>query len=562
MKLSELQIRHFGCIGDELITIKIDNIVVLIGPNNVGKTTILKAYEAFSSSGAPLSIDNFYQRNSTKPVEIIGIFNDISEDDKKQIGKTKWLYEENGKELIKYKWVWSAPNQSGEKFSWDDEVGEWVPGGMGGWDNKIKSCIPTPLKINPFDNPDQLEKQTIELLTNAIKTNTNKDKSKIAQLTNEINELANDIKEEVSEELNKTTSKLQDNLRRIFPDHTIDIEAQAGKLDLDKIVAGGTHLRVANADGQYYPLANQGSGLQRTFLWSAIEALADSGKMKNGRTSIKNEEQKILLVEEPESFLHPPAIRDAREALYKIAELPNWQVMLTTHSPVFIDVSKPHTTIVRVDRKQNTTKTFSTEDANFAGDERERLKMIHNCHPTVNEFFFAHKIILVEGDTEEIVLSQFKDEATTVLNCHGKANIPMFAKILNHFGINYTVIHDLDSPKTERDNKLIKNAAWTINESILSEARNKTGNTVIVNVPDFEVQFFGHLQKGDKPYSAICELQDQKNKQAQEELKSIACGTLDMVQNRIIDKAPDYKRLGVAYCKDHDIKQEGKWDFS
>ena len=117
--------------------------------------------------------------------------------------------------------------------------------------------------------------------------------------------------------------------------------------------------------------------MQRAFLWSAIEALADSGKMKNGRAVIKNGVSKILLVEEPESFLHPPAIRLAREALYKLAKLENWQVMITTHSPIFIDVSKPHTTITRVEKNDGSaTNVFSTDKANFSDDERERLQMI------------------------------------------------------------------------------------------------------------------------------------------------------------------------------------------
>lgn len=196
MKLFELQIKHFGCIGDNPITVKIDNIVVLIGPNNVGKTTILRAYEAFSSSGVPLGIDSFYQRDDSEPVEIVGVFNDISDEDKQQIGKTKWPYRSNGEELIKYKWVWSAPGQAGEKFSWNNDDGEWEPNGMGGWDSKIKTCIPTPLKIDPFDSPDQLEKQTIELLTSAIKTSTSKDQSRLVKLTDEINQLASNIKNE------------------------------------------------------------------------------------------------------------------------------------------------------------------------------------------------------------------------------------------------------------------------------------------------------------------------------------------------------------------------------
>ena len=178
-------------------------------------------------------------------------------------------------------------------------------------------------------------------------------------------------------------------------------------------------------------------------MWSAIEALADTGKMKSGRSTIESEKPKMLLVEEPESFLHPPAVRLAREALYKIAELDNWQVMITTHSPIFIDVSKPHTTIIRVEKNEGATKIFSTEKAQFSDKERERLQMIRNCHPTINEFFFANKVILVEGDTEQVTFSQVKEERVTIINCRGKANIPMFEKILNHFGVEYIAVHCL-----------------------------------------------------------------------------------------------------------------------
>ncbi len=43
MKLIELRIKNFGCIDECGINVKIDDIVVLIGPNNVGKTTVLKS---------------------------------------------------------------------------------------------------------------------------------------------------------------------------------------------------------------------------------------------------------------------------------------------------------------------------------------------------------------------------------------------------------------------------------------------------------------------------------------------------------------------------------------
>lgn len=563
MKLIELQIRNFGCIDEKGVTIKIDNIVVLIGPNNVGKTTVLKAYELFRSSGAAQTIDDFYQNNENNPIEIAGIFNEINEEDKVQIGE-KWIYlSGDNEEVIKYKWVWNKSGEKGKKYSWNNEEEKWVAGGMGGWDTKIASCIPLPLKISPFDDSEQLERQIVEILTSAVKDNVKNNQSKVATMIKQINDLAKDVKNEISEELDKTTDKLQKNLSDIFPEHIVDIEPQVGKLDVDKILATGTHLQVANADGKFYPLANQGSGLQRAFLWSAIEALADSGKMKSGRNSIKNEEPKILLVEEPESFLHPPAIRSAREALYKIAELENWQVMITTHSPIFIDVSKPHTTIIRVEKnEENATKIFSTEKANFSEDERERLQMIRNCHPTINEFFFASKIILVEGDTEQVALTQVKSEDTTILNCRGKANIPMFEKILNHFGMSYIVIHDLDAPKIMKKGKWTKNPMWTINEKIFLESERGKNNQVIVSIPDFEGQFFGYLQSGDKPYNAVCELKKVENKVVCEELKMIAGGEVEETFDRRIWEVSEYKKLGIKYCENNGLKMEEKWDFN
>lgn len=561
MKLIELQIKNFGCIDENGITIKIDDIVVLIGPNNVGKTTSIRAYEMFANSGTILKIDDFYQNNENNPVEIAGVFGEITNEDKQQIGE-KWIYKNSDEQdVIKYKWRWEKSGVKGEKYSWCDKEGKWEKGGMGGWDSKIASCIPVPLKISPFDDSIQLENKIVELLTSAVKENVKNDQSKVAKLLDQVNDLANEVKKQIAEELNKTTSRLQKNLNEVFPEHNVDIAPQADKIEVDKILATGTHLNVAGNDGKYYPLANQGSGLQRAFLWSAIEALADTGKMKSGRSTIESEKPKMLLVEEPESFLHPPAVRLAREALYKIAELDNWQVMITTHSPIFIDVSKPHTTIIRVEKNDGATKIFSTEKAQFSDKERERLQMIRNCHPTINEFFFANKVILVEGDTEQVTFSQVKEERVTIINCRGKANIPMFEKILNHFGVEYIAVHDLDTPKSKRDGKFIKNSMWTINEKIIEEANKGLNGKVIVNIPDFERQFFGYLQSGDKPYNAILELQKEERRNVRDELEKIANGSLSEKYEREITNVSDYKKLGIDYCNENDVPMTEIWEF-
>ena len=155
---------------------------------------------------------------------------------------------------------------------------------MGGWDTKIASCIPVPLKINPLDNPEELQKQIIEIITEAIKEKSKNEDAKIKTLIDDLNKIAEDVKVELENTLNITTSKLEDNLRTVFPDCEIIIKPEAGKFEPEKIIAAGSHLRVKDSDGNDYPLSNQGAGLQRTFLWSAIEALSEVGGYKKGRT--------------------------------------------------------------------------------------------------------------------------------------------------------------------------------------------------------------------------------------------------------------------------------------
>lgn len=44
-KLLSIYVKNIGCIGPEGVQVKLDDILCLVGPNNSGKTTILRAYE-------------------------------------------------------------------------------------------------------------------------------------------------------------------------------------------------------------------------------------------------------------------------------------------------------------------------------------------------------------------------------------------------------------------------------------------------------------------------------------------------------------------------------------
>mgnify|MGYP000700698387 FL=1 len=103
----------------------IDDIIVLIGPNNVGKTTVLNAYESFAGSGVALDKNKFHKNSTDSPIEISGIFSDITDEDKIQIGE-KWIFNHpDYNECIKYKYVWEKENTKGVKYSWNNEEEQW-----------------------------------------------------------------------------------------------------------------------------------------------------------------------------------------------------------------------------------------------------------------------------------------------------------------------------------------------------------------------------------------------------------------------------------------------------
>ena len=139
-----------------------------------------------------------------------------------------------------------------------------------------------------------------------------------------------------------------------------------------------------------------------------------------------------MLIDEPEICLHPNAIRDACRVLYDLPNSGNWQVMVTTHSPIFIDFSRDNTTIVKVEKNaagaiQGTT-VFRPDTVQLDADDKRNLKLLNLCDPYVAEFFFGGKVIVVEGDTEYtafnyIKASKLKYIRTSTLSVQGEKQL-------------------------------------------------------------------------------------------------------------------------------------------
>lgn len=527
-RLVKMIIKNFRCIGRIPVEIDLDDIVVLVGPNNVGKSSVLKAYEVIMSEGSTagqLVLDDFPSSTVTPDalpeIELHTIVYDNSPG-------SEWIQRTDSAEmLVRELWQWSAPGApvrrgyNVEKMRWaSGEDSEKVPWGAASVANARR---PQPHRVDAFASPDTQAGEIIKLLMTAItdrvkahqaesKTNNESD---FAALLFSIAVLQKKIVAESKDQIDTIQKELSGYICRLFPGHCVVFDAKPED-DLDKalnLFKSNPQLLMGPENGYHSTIGRQGSGARRTLLWTAIRLLADSGPKKKSDTV---QRPHVLLLDEPEICLHPSAVREACDLLYGLPPTTgNWQVMVTTHSPCFVDFARDHTSIVRVERQSNGeivgTTIFRPNRANFDDNDREQLKLLNLCDPYVAEFFFGGKTIVVEGDTEYAAFKYIVGQAPRdydgihIVRARGKATIVSLCKILNQFRAPYAVLHDSDRPTYfKKDGKEYSNPAWAHNESIRVESA-KAGalKRLVASVPNFEAAYLGKEVAADKPYNAL-----------------------------------------------------------
>jgi predicted ATP-dependent endonuclease of OLD family len=449
------------------------NIVFLTGKNNTSKSTVLNAYDLYFKSKSKVTKSDFYMSNEANSIviqaEIMAELGELEPED------AKW-HDENGIALIRR--IWRSDNSDSEKESYNVQSGIWVKNGYKGFDTLLQKALPDPIFISGYMSSSDVINQLNSLMKHAIISKiSNSDKYK------ELQGIILDLQEEMAKSgyAQKITGLMQSQLEKIFPGYSVHFEVLHDEAKIPSLFPGAD-ISVLEEENKL-PLEHHGHGLRRQFVLNALHGMCH--EIKRLKTSKPKEladqdyEQdpekagKVILFEEPELFLHPSAMRSVRDLLYEIADSGEFQIIAATHSPVLIDLSRDHQSIVRSRRGVNGAIINQVYSNIFDGDEKKKLSMINKFNPYANEAFFSDRVVLVEGDTEQTVIRSLLekwagqyDGELHVLNCGTKNNIPLFQKILRHFSIEYEVIHDLDARLNKSGGT---NSAWTINHSIWDE---------------------------------------------------------------------------------------------
>ena len=155
----------------------------------------------------------------------------------------------------------------------------------------------------------------------------------------------------------------------------------------------------------------------------------------------------LLLIEEPELYLRPQAQRYLYRLLRDFA-LGGNQTIYSTHSPAFLNVARLDE-LVFVERLPHAgTRALQPEPVT----PDEDFRVLTEFDAARSELFLARAVVLVEGLTEKLVLPfvfaalghDVDQEAISIIECGGKPNLPLFARICSATGVPFVVVHDTD----------------------------------------------------------------------------------------------------------------------
>lgn len=185
-----------------------------------------------------------------------------------------------------------------------------------------------------------------------------------------------------------------------------------------------------------------------------LQSLIAIGLIQEATKHLGNHKAHILAIDEPEAHLHPKAIRAISNTLHELST--TQQVIVATHSPILVGQTRSHTNIL-------------VEDS--TAQMHPSLKRIRQCLgiQLSDSLLSAPICILVEGLTDQTIyrtlLCQrsakvkqgFNDTQITILPTHGTAKMRHHIEIQRQFLNQILILLDKDQAGTKEAASLREN---------------------------------------------------------------------------------------------------------
>jgi len=367
MKIKEMKIKNFRCYREE-VGVPLDSLTALIARNDVGKSSILDALNAFFNLEKLDAGDRSTGLRNTDEIEITCIFDDMPSElliDSDNLISPANEYLLNSDGFLEVKKVFSGAALKCESIylssvhptaeNFDDLFSLTIAQlrtrarnlnvSLEGVNETVKSAIRHAIWSSVHD--DELMKQLVNLeikskiwnplqnvmplfqLFKSDRPSSDQDaeaqdpikfaiKEALKERSEELDRIGDHVKQQVEEVTRNTIEKL----REMDPDLASQLNPNFSSFNWSKVFS----VSLTNED--QIPLNKRGSGVRRLFLINFFRAKAE--QLASGR----DVHDVIFAIEEPETSQHPNNQILLLDALRELSLESTNQVIFSTHNPV------------------------------------------------------------------------------------------------------------------------------------------------------------------------------------------------------------------------------------
>lgn len=443
MILQKLYIKGFRNFKE--VTVNLNEHSLVIGANDVGKTNLIHALRllldrGFSDYDFELKESDFYAYEDTKSIIIKAYLTKITEDC--VVARMNGKLSDDGDLVLQY----TATLDNGKvsyqfycgKSDSNDDLKEidspyyrkylnlkYISSRREFWGyiNKTKNDLLLQAKGNRSAEVEEIDNRLYAEIEEKLKEVD----VRIPQLS-----YVKNATEQLNEELNKLSIHNREQ----------QIVFDVASTDVDKVI---TNVSITSKHGDKKMLIGGEGRINQIYLslWAS----------QNQHTVLSNEVS-IIVIEEPEAYLHP---HQQRELAAYLGRTLQGQVILTSHSPYIVNEFSPNSIIRLYKRKNNDTHVASNGCSIVIEEGFEDFGYRMSVIPA--EAFFSDYVILVEGPSELILYKTLAKQITidldrlnvSVLSVEG-VGFNTYIKILDALEIEWGLRTDNDIMKIPRVN--------------------------------------------------------------------------------------------------------------
>lgn len=445
MRVSQVDIDKFLCFKH--LTLPVDrSLQMLAGPNNAGKSSFIRLVEAFFANpdsnalGALLPRNDYYAEAGSRTMSEVKIwFDHLNEEEVEVVGGA---LRRDGRFWISLRCTRSGSRSfKASKASAEDakRLYDYV------LENYQFVKIPS-VRVGGAGDLEELAslERLLDTMESVLIRRTAGNPSGVQKT---FSRKIEDVEKVVKEALDESARSIGEDLP--FQDGSVTFSLPEPRFALRGMLQAAA---IESLDGTRVPVADRGTGFQSALVLGMLRYVAEREGQNAGNV--------LFAIEEPEAFLHPQTQRAMTQVLRGIAS--DAQVLVTTHSPVVVDTFKLGQ-IARLPLEPSGTD-YHWRPPKL--DDEQEGRLTRYCSAANSELVFANAVILVEGESDYLVVEYLLGRicggpgghyarGLTVIEAGGIGRIKRLVELAEHFGVRAFALVDKDGLRAASDRRLL-----------------------------------------------------------------------------------------------------------